>query len=92
MYGLEALLLDTRCSILKTAGFKSCTTVGPRSLASALKSETFPYDLLILCHTVPIAERQPIAALAAQHRMPVFQIDSMITPVSLIAETAAAIN
>ena len=86
LYGYDQILLETRCSVLRIAGFDICTLIEPGAFKSALDAVGEPYDLLVICHSVPVNERDTIRSLAAQFRMPIFQIEAHIQPEKLVAE------
>ncbi|WP_221313377.1 hypothetical protein [Granulicella aggregans] len=78
--------------ILKQAGFDICTVTDPHKLTDRLESGSGSHDLLILCHTVPIEERESIASLAAQNRTLVLQIEALISPSKLVQEVARVVD
>ena len=88
IYGRDSVLLDTRRRVLQIAGFSVDTAEALPEIAAKLDSEA-ACGLLIVCHTVPGKDRNAMRAVAAKAAIPVYQIDTMITPTDLIAAAAA---
>jgi CheY-like chemotaxis protein len=74
--GRDRLLLFTRNRVLEEAGY----SVTPSTTAAKTVEKFFAgdFDLVILCHSIPIEERERIAMLAHNH--------SPSTPVIVLAD------
>jgi DNA-binding response OmpR family regulator len=57
VYGRDSTLLGTRRMLLASTGFETQTVSSLQQLRSALRDAEPPYELIILCHTVPPDER-----------------------------------
>jgi CheY-like chemotaxis protein len=62
--GEEPLLLDTRRRLLESLGLAVVTATGLREALERIPK--FHFDLAILCHSLPIHQRQRIAAALRQ--------------------------
>lgn len=62
--GEELLLLDTRRRLLESIGLAVVTAFGAREALDLIPQ--FHFDLAILCHSLPIHQRQQVAAALRQ--------------------------
>ena len=87
IYGQEPVLLDTRCRVLRIAGFTADTTKTVPEVEAKLVSDS-AYGLLIVCNTATDDDRKALRALADKAAIPVWQIDLLLRPADLIAKAA----
>jgi CheY-like chemotaxis protein len=77
--GRDPLLLDTRSQVLRSDGYTVVTALSSEQALQQFKSGDF--DLVILCHSIPISERERLADAMHRH--------SPNTPVVLVSRTPA---
>jgi len=53
-------------------------------LSGSLKWGDSPFDISVLCHTVPRGERESLDILAACSRIPVYQLEASEEPQDLV--------
>jgi hypothetical protein len=74
--GRDAVLLDTRNRVMRSAGHIVVAALDHASLVESFLNGDF--DVLVLCHSIPLAERKQVAALARTH--------SPLTPVLMVSD------
>ena len=89
IYGRENMLIDTRRRILETAGFAVDANRALPDVEAQLAADP-GYALLIVCHTAPAGDRRALAELAEEAAVPIFQIETLITPADLLKAVAGA--
>ena len=62
VYGTDRRLLDTRRMVLASVGHEVSVVSDPLSLEASLSES--PFNLLILCHSLPSDEDRRVAAMA----------------------------
>ena len=83
VYGLEAMLLDTRRLILEQAGFKVEVVHDAETFEGLLSTNT--YDLLIVCHTVLEPQQQKIAQMSIRPKR-VLQMEGPLQPNTFLSQ------
>jgi hypothetical protein len=83
IYGRDLTLLGTRRLVLEIAGFAVHTVAALDDVQTKIASNA-AYAMLIICHTAPAEECRALVTLAGQSEIPVYQIESLITPTALI--------
>jgi DNA-binding response OmpR family regulator len=78
-YGQDAVLLETRRLVLEQSGFFTDTANTPQEFEARIAESQSPYDLYVLCHTVPVAEKHAIAA-ALKANTAVYQLTAAVAP------------
>jgi hypothetical protein len=81
IYGQDSPLLETRRLLLASAGFRVNTVSNLRQLRDAVSQAQPPYELLILCHTVPLDQRETISSIALDAGAGVYQLDRGEQPI-----------
>ena len=66
IYGQDALLLETRCLVLESAGFKVCAATELDEVLRLLAERQIA--VLVLCHTLPAEKCHIILASARERR------------------------
>jgi hypothetical protein len=84
VYGRDSTLLETRRMLLASTGFEAETVSSLQQLRSALRNSEPPYELIIVCHTVPADERVEIQKLAARVRVGLYQLQLFEAPTRFI--------
>jgi len=74
--GRDPMVLSTRCSILKSVGYIVRSTSSAAEAVDLFRSADF--DLMLLCHSVPIADRNQIirAIRSTGSRVPIYTVSS----------------
>jgi DNA-binding response OmpR family regulator len=88
IYGLDPILLDTRRLILQHAGLSVEIAHGPEEFGQMTASR--PYDLLVLCHTVPDEQRETISSTSSSQ--PVFEIPMLLAPEPFVQAVQQVLN
>ena len=83
VYGLEAMLLDTRRLILVQAGFVVEIVHDAETFEGLVSTNT--YDLLIVCHTVPEPQQQKIAQMSMRPKR-VLQMEGPLQPNTFLSQ------
>ncbi len=65
----DKLVSDSRCAVLKEAGYIVTATIKIEEAMELLGAE--PFDLIVLGHRFPKANKQAVATLAQQTKIPV---------------------
>src|ERR1700733_8444775 len=84
VYGRDSTLLDTRRLVLASSGFRVNTVSDLQQFQRSVEQARPPYELFILCHTVPPAELEIIRALAAGLGTGLYYLEKMEAPARLI--------
>ncbi len=80
IYGWDPALLETRRLLLASAGFEASAVSSIQELRQRLRWAEPPYQLIILCHTVPTEERIESRKLAEKMGIGLYQLDFLETP------------
>jgi DNA-binding response OmpR family regulator len=83
-YGHEADLLETRCMVLRQAGFHVDAASSAKEFEACLAQAEIPYRLFLLGHTIPVAEQRKIAESTANSTTAVYQLTEAVSPQHLI--------
>ena len=76
--GHDPTLLETRSQILRAAGYKVVSTLSlNKSIVYFLEGD---FDLVLLCHSIPVAGRERLARLMREHapRTPIVTVVSYL--------------
>lgn len=78
--GLDQLILSSRCSVLRTAGH---VVVPGSSVAESI--DLFPtsdFDLVLLCHSIPIEDRDRLTSIirAGGSHIPIYTVAANSNP------------
>jgi hypothetical protein len=84
VYGHDAILLETRCMVLRQAGFHLDAASSAEEFEACIAQAEIPYRLFLLGHTVPVAEQRKIAESAADSATTVYQLTESVPPQHLI--------
>ena len=85
-YSHDAVLLQTRCMVLRNAGFLVDAANSEDELETYMAEAHVPYDLLLLGHTISDTELPKITTLAADSSTLVHRLCGPIDPQQLIGE------
>jgi hypothetical protein len=85
IYGRDPALLETRRMLLASAGFEASTVSSIQQLRQSLRRAEPPYELIILCHTVPTDERIETRKLAEKTGIGLYQLEFLETPPRFIS-------
>jgi hypothetical protein len=91
-YGHDAVLLRTRCMVLRNAGFQVDAANSAEELESCIADAQAPYRLLLIWRTVPVTEQERIETLAAHSHTLVCRLTELVSPQHLIREVYAWLN
>jgi len=80
IYGRDFTLLETRRLLLASNGFRVNTVGDLKQFRYSVEQEQLPYELFILCHTVPEGERQAIRDMALRTSAGLYQLERMEQP------------
>jgi hypothetical protein len=83
-YGHEADLLETRCMVLRQAGFHVDAASSAKEFEDRIAQAEIPYRLLLIGHTIPVAEQRKIAESAANSTTAVYRLTEAVSPQHLI--------
>jgi hypothetical protein len=83
-YGKDEVLLSTRKSVLKTAGFESDTAKTAEDFVGCITSSDRGYDIFILCHSVPPDEQDVIVEAAKGSDVEVYVLTTLVQPEQFI--------
>jgi hypothetical protein len=87
-YGHEAVLLETRCMVLRQAGFHVDAASSAKEFEARIAQAKIPYSLFLLGHTIPFAEQKEIAESTANSATAVYQLTEFVPPQDLIDSLA----
>jgi hypothetical protein len=90
--GYDAALLATRRSLLLQAGFQVDSAASRQELELRIANAEPKYDLIVVGHTVPLAERRRIEIAAAKSQMPVYQLETAIAPENFLVRVFELIS
>jgi hypothetical protein len=91
-YGHDAVLLQTRCMVLRNAGFQVDAVNSAEELAACLAEAKASYRLILVGHTVPDDDRARIAILVEGLSTLVHQLTEPVPPQNLIREVTERLN
>lgn len=80
VYGRDFTLMDTRRMLLASTGFQADTVSNLNELRSAVRHAQPPYELVILCHTVPEEERVSVRHLLQNAGIGLYQLERLVHP------------
>ena len=85
-YGKDVALLNSRCQLLERAGYSAKLVI---DLAAVLEGILLgKADLSIICHSVPVEEREEIAR--SKHiQLKTYQLASSISPKDFLQQVAS---
>lgn len=86
IYGKDSALLETRRLLLASSGFRVRTVSSLDQFRSIVNANWSPFDLFILCHTIPEDERMRIRSLAASMGAGLYQLERMEEPPRFIGK------
>ena len=78
-YGQDELLLKTRRFLLEEAGYAVETASSKQEFQDHMQRKHPQYQLLILCHSLPAAERKEISASSGSETL-VYSLESSVAP------------
>jgi len=76
--GHDPMLLETRSQVLRAAGYTVVSTLSlNKSIVYFLEGD---FDLILLCHSIPVAGRERVARLMREHapRTPIVTVVSYL--------------
>ena len=79
-YGLDSILLESRSLLLVSAGFRVETASSPSRLPQTVGSSQLPYELVVVCQTVPREELERIAVIAERSNVGLYRCTPMERP------------
>jgi DNA-binding response OmpR family regulator len=91
-YGHDAVLLQTRCMVLRNAGFQVDAAHSEDELETYMTEAQVPYDLLLLGHTIPDTALPRIMTNAADSSTLVHRLSGPVDPRQLIRELSDRLN
>jgi hypothetical protein len=91
-FGHDAVLLQTRCMVLRNAGFQVNAVNSSEELEAYIAEAKIPYRLILVGHTVPEDDRARIAILAGGLSTLVHQLTELVPPQNLIREVTERLN
>lgn len=80
VYGRDFTLMDTRRMLLASTGFRADTVSSFSDLGFAVRHAQPPYELVILCHTVPEEERVSVRRLIEKAGIGLYQLERLVHP------------
>jgi hypothetical protein len=89
VYGRDSSLLHTRRLVLAAAGYDTDTVSDLRLLRQFIERSDPPYELLILCHTVPVEERAVISSITRNAKLGLYQLQRMEPPPRLVGTASS---
>jgi len=92
IYGRDEVLLQTRSSLLETAGFKSDTTLNGEEFARRISAEQRRYCIFIVCHSIERGEVQAIVEAAKASGVHVYALSSMTMPDEFLGEVRRLVD
>jgi hypothetical protein len=91
-YGHDAVLLQTRCMVLRNAGFQVDEAHSADELKTYMAEAQVPYGLLLVGHTIPDTELPRIMRVAAGSSTLVHRLSEPVDPGQLIRELFDLLN
>ena len=91
-YGHDAVLLQTRCMVLRNAGFQVDAVNSAEELEAYIIKAKVPYRLILVGHTIPDDDRARVAMLAEGLSTLVHQLTEPVPPQDLIREVTERLN
>ncbi len=85
-YSHDAVLLNTRCMVLKQAGFEIDSASSAEEFQERIAQAKVPYRLFLLGHSIPAPDEARIMALVADSTTLVYQVAELIPPLQLISD------
>jgi hypothetical protein len=85
-YSHDAVLLNTRCMVLKQAGFNIDSASSVDEFQDCIARAESPYRLFLLGHSIPAPDEARIMALFADSTTLVYQVAELIPPLQLISD------
>jgi DNA-binding response OmpR family regulator len=92
MYGRDRTILELRRIVLSRAGYDVTFVTNTLDLSEALEWGDSPFDLLVLCQTVPCGERDSLDTLAASAKIPVYRIKASEDPQDLVVSVSRTLS
>jgi hypothetical protein len=92
LYGLDKVLLDTRRSILRTAGIKAEIATTSEEFSQQIAQAEEPYNLYVLCHSIAAEEQHELGAIAAKSRVKVYNLSHLTTPEEFLKDVRGSLN
>ena len=86
-YGHDELLLKTRRLLLEEAGYAVETASSTEKFQDQRPTTHPKYGLLILCHSIPAAERKEISASSSPETL-VYSLDDSVAPAAFLRNVA----
>lgn len=80
IYGRDFTLMDTRRLLLASAGFQADMVSSLAELRSVVRHAQPPYELVILCHTVPKEDRASVRHLMENVGAGLYQLERLVPP------------
>jgi DNA-binding response OmpR family regulator len=90
-YGYDEVLLDTRQAVLEMAGYEADIARSADEFHHRVSKADTPYDLFILCHTVPPVEQSSIRQAATDAGVAVYGMSSSISPEDFLLQVRAVL-
>ena len=85
-YSNDAVLLRTRCMVLKQAGFDVDAAGSLEEFIERIAQAKVPYRLFLLGHSIPAPDGARIMASVADSTTLVYQVAELIPPLQLISD------
>jgi hypothetical protein len=92
IYGQDAVLLETRRLLLEQGGFIADTASTSQEFRARIAEAQPPYELYVLCHTVPAAERHAISVNASKAKIAVYQLTAAVAPPDFLIEVCKLLS
>jgi len=84
IYARYLALMETRRLLLASDEYRVNTVGDLKQFRYSVEQEQPPYELFILCHTVPEDERQAIRVIALRTGAGLYQLERMVQPIRFI--------
>lgn len=78
--------------LLEQAGFLVKVAIGQDGVRSLLGQAEVPYSLIVVCYTVPEAEKQWVRTAADASGAPIHQLTPLVLPAELLRQTEALVR
>jgi hypothetical protein len=85
-YSHDAVLLNTRCMVLKQADFNIDSASSAEEFQECIAQAKVPYRLFLLGHSIPALDEARIMASVADSTTLVYQVAELIPPLQLISD------
>jgi DNA-binding response OmpR family regulator len=85
-YSHDAVLLRTRCMVLKQAGFDVDAAGSLEEFIERIAQAKVPYRLFLLGHSIPAPDEARIMASVADSTTLVYQVAELTPPLQLIRD------